>query len=50
MRQLGPSAQTDAAKMVRGAGVKLIWNAPAMEEAKELKKWRKAARKILTGH
>ena len=48
--QLGPSAQSDAAKMVRAAGVKLIWNAPTMEEAKELKEWRKAARKILTGH
>ena len=48
--QLGKSAQTDAAKMVRGAGVQLVWNAPTMAEAKELKGWRKAVRKILTGH
>ena len=48
--QLGPSAQTDAAKMARAAGVKFVWNAPTMEEARELKKWRKQARKILTGH
>ena len=48
--QLGKSAQTEAAKMVRRAGVQLVWNAPTMAEAKELKGWRKAVRKILTGH
>ena len=48
--QFGPSAQTDLARMLRGAGVQLVWTAPTLKEAKELKKWRTAVRKILSGH
>ena len=48
--QFGPSAKTDLARMLRGAGVQLMWTAPTLKEAKELKKWRAAVRKILAGH
>ena len=46
----GASAQTNAAKMLRAAGVQLVWAAPDLKDAPRLKKWRQVVRKILTGH
>ena len=48
--QFGPSAQTEAAKMLRAAGVQLVWSALDLKDAPQLKKWRQVARKILAGH
>ncbi len=48
--QFGPTSGTDLARMLHGAGVQLVWTAPTLKEAKELKKWRGAVRKILAGH
>lgn len=48
--QFGPSAQTQAAKMLRAAGVQLVWSALDLKDAPQLKKWRQVTRKILAGH